>query len=51
MSQTSTRTNDKNNAATDLTQILCSTAPDREACEKFVERLQDAHDNIRPHRS
>ena len=42
--------NDKKNTATDLAQIMCSTASDREACERFVERLQDAHNNIRPHR-
>jgi hypothetical protein len=47
---TTQQKNDKSKTQINLTQIMCSTATDREACERFVERLQDAHDNIRPHR-
>ena len=34
---------------TDLKDILCDSAPNQDACEAFVERLQEANDNIKPH--
>ena len=33
----------------DLKEVLCSSAPNQDACEAFVERLQEASDNIYPH--
>ena len=33
----------------DLKDVLCDSAPNPEACEAFVERLQEANDNINPH--
>ena len=33
----------------DLKEVLCGSAPNPEACEAFVERLQEANDNINPH--
>ena len=34
---------------TDLKEILCASAPNQQACEAFVERLQEANDNIDSH--
>ena len=36
----------KAQSKTDLSEVLCNSAPNQEACKAFVERLQEANDNI-----
>ena len=45
----SEKTDRKAKSKTDLKEILCDSAPNQEACEAFVDRLQEANDNINPH--
>lgn len=52
MSDSKTDRTVRNNETSDvgLEEILCGNSPDRQACQRFLERLQEAHENIRPSR-
>lgn len=43
------RSDNNTQSKIDLKKVLCDSAPNQEACEAFVERLQEANDNINPH--